>query len=206
MHDRTFEKEHTQIYSRRVTHVHVMKRHPANIVVTVGDGIDPRPFEEQEESRLAASTAVEKVRREKVAAGGDPGAEYPLLVASTGADGASSLPVAVVKVWRLESKEGSSPTPVCIRSFRVFDVKSSEVADECAVTCLAVTEDLAQIAVGLMDGSVFLFRGEFHRERGSTKREIVQVRTHHHACAYTERLCFISPSGCVSSSTDNSFL
>lgn len=153
-----------------------MKRHPANIVVTVGDGLDPRPYEEQEESRLAASTAVEKVRRERAAAGTEGTADFPLLLASSsGADGGSP-PVAMVKVWRLESKEGVSPTPVCIRSFRVLDVKSLEVADECAVTCLAVTEDLAQIAVGLMDGTVILFRGEFHRERGSTKREIVQVR------------------------------
>lgn len=175
IHDRSFEKESHQIYNRRVTHVHVLKRHAANVLVTVGDGKDPRPFEEQEESRLAASSVMEKLRREKAAAEGEAAAEAPpVAVGGAGAALEPSVPAAMVKVWRLEAKDGA-PTPVCSRSFRAFDIKSADVPDDCAVTCVAVTEDLTQVAIGCGDGTVFLFRGEFHRDRGSVKREILMV-------------------------------
>ncbi len=51
-----------------------------------------------------------------------------------------------------------------------------EVGDDVAVTALTASEDLSQIAVGLGDGTVLLFKGEFHRDRGSFKREVLQVR------------------------------
>ena len=80
-----------------------------------------------------------------------------------------------MKVWRLDGREAGSLVPVCVRTFRVLDIKSGEVGDDVAVTALSACEDLSQIAVGLSDGSVLLFRGEFHRDRGSFKREVLQV-------------------------------
>ena len=103
-----------------------------------------------------------------------PPPPYPL-----DSDGASapfsSPPCATVKVWRLDGREAGSLVPVCVRTFRVLDIKSGEVGDDVAVTALSACEDLSQIAVGLSDGSVLLFRGEFHRDRGSFKREVLQV-------------------------------
>ena len=78
-------------------------------------------------------------------------------------------------MWRLDGREAGSPIPVCVRTFRVMDTKLPDTADEVSVTAVAACEDLTQIAVGLSDGSVLLFRGEFHRDRGSLKRELLQV-------------------------------
>ena len=79
---------------------------------------------------------------------------------------------ATVMVWRLARREGAPPE--CVRSFRVLDLKP-DIPDDPVVTALAATEELSQIAVGLSDGSVLLFRGDFHRDRGGFKRETLRA-------------------------------
>lgn len=45
---------------------------------------------------------------------------------------------------------------------------------ELAITCVAVLNDLSQVAVGVEDGSVILFAGDFNSVRGGISRDVLQ--------------------------------
>ena len=45
---------------------------------------------------------------------------------------------------------------------------------ELAVTCVAVLNDLSQVALGVEDGSVILFGGDFNSVRGGIARDVLQ--------------------------------
>lgn len=78
-------------------------------------------------------------------------------------------PRATLKIWRMTSDDGDSePNPSQVRELPLF--KSQELA----VTALAVLDDLSQIAIGIEDGAVLLLRGDFGRDRGSIKQEVVR--------------------------------
>lgn len=76
------------------------------------------------------------------------------------------LTITYLQVWRITK----NASPSCIRTIRVFPPKANELA----VTAVAVTNDLSQIAVGVEDGSVVLFQGDFNSVRGGISRDVLQ--------------------------------
>eukprot|EP00163_Fabomonas_tropica_P014549 TRINITY_DN2645_c0_g3_i4.p1 TRINITY_DN2645_c0_g3~~TRINITY_DN2645_c0_g3_i4.p1 ORF type:complete len:454 (+),score=82.80 TRINITY_DN2645_c0_g3_i4:150-1511(+) len=68
---------------------------------------------------------------------------------------------ATIKIWNLEKVDPKKAEPLCVKTVKIFSSKFPEVP----VNCLAVTEDLSMIAVGLDNGSIVLYRGDLIRDR-----------------------------------------
>jgi len=70
-----------------------------------------------------------------------------------------------IKIWKLDkvNREGS---PLCQK---VLPVRDSNDKAAVNVTCFSATDDLTCIAVGLENGVVLMYRGDFLRERGAVK-------------------------------------
>jgi hypothetical protein len=73
----------------------------------------------------------------------------------------------IIKVWNMD-KEDKNGGPLLLRS---LPVRASV-----GTTCMEVLEDLSQLAVGLMDGSVILIKGDIGRDR-APKQRVVQTPT-----------------------------
>jgi len=80
------------------------------------------------------------------------------LIVSIGEDDEFLSPT--IKIWNMD-KLDKSDNPLLIRSIKIFGTKQKPFP----VTCLAVLEDLSQMAVGLASGDVILLRGEITKER-----------------------------------------
>jgi len=88
--------------------------------------------------------------------GGGAGAAPPAAAGAAPAPGG-----AVLKVWRLDRRDGRSGQPECLRTVRVFAGGAERV-----VTCLAASDDGSQAAVGCGDGALLLLRADFFRNVG----------------------------------------
>ncbi|RWS28783.1 vacuolar protein sorting-associated protein 11-like protein [Leptotrombidium deliense] len=96
-------------------------------------------------------------------------AEKAFLV-SAGADEPGINPL--VKIWNQEKQDPhrkDSPRPLCVRI-----VKAITGVIPTSITCLAATDWLTQMAVGLADGHLMLFRGDVTREK-SSKYKIMHI-------------------------------
>ncbi|RLN32565.1 hypothetical protein BBJ28_00024279, partial [Nothophytophthora sp. Chile5] len=110
-----------------------MKR--SNVLVTIGDGIDPRPEELRAQSKAIAE------------AGRSPNAEELYTSKPSGKS------TAVVRFWRTDQQDREGK-PKMLQQIPIFAKKYPEEA----VTAFAVHDDLSQFAVGLKNGAVILFR------------------------------------------------
>lgn len=79
-----------------------------NLLISVGDGVDPRPLQEQELSHAVAMSAR----------GGDKSA-----VDEIAAD--DLPPSATVKIWKMDSLD-EEDVPQCVASFRIFSQQFPE--------------------------------------------------------------------------------
>eukprot|EP00027_Filamoeba_sp_ATCC50430_P018912 CAMPEP_0168579026 /NCGR_PEP_ID=MMETSP0413-20121227/21645_1 /TAXON_ID=136452 /ORGANISM="Filamoeba nolandi, Strain NC-AS-23-1" /LENGTH=897 /DNA_ID=CAMNT_0008612909 /DNA_START=77 /DNA_END=2766 /DNA_ORIENTATION=- len=69
-----------------------------------------------------------------------------------------------IKIWNLERTDKGGD-PLCVRVIKIQKSKTQQT--QVPVTCLAVLEDLSQIAVGLCNGNVVLVTGDIVREKTS---------------------------------------
>jgi vacuolar protein sorting-associated protein 11 len=120
-----------------------MKR--SNVLVTIGDGMDPRSEELREQSRAIAEAG-------RASAGN---ASEDMYATKTTA-GKSS---AVVRIWRTDQQDRDG-SPKLLQQMPVFAKKYPEEA----VTAFAVSDDIGQFAVGLKNGAVILFRIDLKRK------------------------------------------
>lgn len=65
----------------------------------------------------------------------------------------------MVKVWNLD-KTDKNKSPLCLRTSKVLYENKAY-----SVSCVAVMENLSQMAVGLANGAVILMRGDISRDR-----------------------------------------
>jgi hypothetical protein len=107
----------------------------ATILVTVGDGIDPRPADLIQTTKAVAMRARGK--------GKEKDEEEP-------DEKESSNMRATIKIWEFD--------PISPRLLHTVDVFAKWPPD--AITAFAVLEDCTQLAVGLRSGAVLLMRGE----------------------------------------------
>ena len=148
--DQNFRLLSTRAYTKRVTHMQAIPQH--GIIVTVGDGLDPRPYDSREVSsrisRLVRSRDDWSYENE------DSKTTYARRDYSASIDDDSS-PCAVMKVWRVVNSGGpremSFPME-CVDSFPVF----SQALPEQMITSMSVMDNLSQIAVGLANGAVMV--------------------------------------------------
>ncbi|KAJ3043409.1 Vacuolar protein sorting-associated protein 11 [Rhizophlyctis rosea] len=75
--------------------------------------------------------------------------------------------IPIIKVWNLEKADKTAKTPVLMRSSKIQH--GNKVFP---VTAVAVLENLTQVAVGLENGIVLLFRGDMLRDRFTKPRVI----------------------------------
>ncbi|XP_032237087.2 vacuolar protein sorting-associated protein 11 homolog isoform X2 [Nematostella vectensis] len=88
------------------------------------------------------------------------------ILVSIGEDEAGINPL--VRVWNLD-KPDKLGNPVCCQMLRAIPGNKPV-----AVSCLAVLENLTQMAVGFADGSVVVYKGDITRDRHSKQRLIHQ--------------------------------
>ncbi|CAH0489826.1 unnamed protein product [Peronospora farinosa] len=127
-----------QAHELFVSHVVMMKR--SNVLVTIGDGIDPRSEELREQSKAIAE------------AGRTPNAEDMYAAKPT------EKSTAVARFWRTDQQDREGK-PKLLQQIPIFVKKYPEEA----VTAFAVNDDLSQFAVGLKNGAVILFRSDLKR-------------------------------------------
>ncbi|RLN94191.1 hypothetical protein BBJ28_00024299, partial [Nothophytophthora sp. Chile5] len=119
-----------------------MKR--SNVLVTIGDGIDPRPEELRAQSKAIAE-AGRAANAEEVGITDGASALYT--------SKPSGKSTAVVRFWRTDQQDREGK-PKMLQQIPIFAKKYPEEA----VTAFAVHDDLSQFAVGLKNGAVILFR------------------------------------------------
>ncbi|XP_031570001.1 vacuolar protein sorting-associated protein 11 homolog [Actinia tenebrosa] len=88
------------------------------------------------------------------------------ILVSVGEDEVGINPI--VRVWNLD-KTDKLGNPVCCQMLRAIPGNKPV-----AVSCLAVLENLTQMAIGFDDGSVVVYRGDITRDRHSKQRMIHQ--------------------------------
>lgn len=74
-----------------------------------------------------------------------------------------------LKVWSLEQSEKKTGHPRCLSSITVQNGRKNF-----PVTGFAVTNDLAQLAVGFANGAVTVVRGDFIHDRGTKQRTVFE--------------------------------
>ncbi|KAL1122315.1 hypothetical protein AAG570_003720 [Ranatra chinensis] len=89
--------------------------------------------------------------------------DSPILV-SIGEDEIGVNPV--IKVWNLD-KNDKHGDPVCLRITRATIPNKAVIA-----SCLAVSDNLSLMAVGFVDGSIIIYRGDISRERSSKQKHL----------------------------------
>ncbi|XP_072041834.1 vacuolar protein sorting-associated protein 11 homolog [Amphiura filiformis] len=92
------------------------------------------------------------------------------ILVSIGQDESGINPV--IKVWNLDKKDKTN-NPTCTRYTRAIPGSNNPSQ----VSSLTVSENLNMMAIGFMDGSVTLIRGDVTRERHSKSRTIHQDKT-----------------------------
>ncbi|KAF4318486.1 hypothetical protein BBO99_00007163 [Phytophthora kernoviae] len=136
--NRSLEARKFQAHELFVSHVVMMQR--SNVLVTIGDGIDPRSEELRAQSKAIAE------------AGRAPNAEDMYTSKPSGKS------TAVVRFWRTDQQDREGK-PKLLQQIPIFAKKYPEEA----VTAFAVNDDLSQFAVGLKNGAVILFRSDLKR-------------------------------------------
>ncbi|DAZ95770.1 TPA: hypothetical protein N0F65_010272 [Lagenidium giganteum] len=138
--NRQLEVRKFQAHEHFVSHLVMMKR--SNILVTIGDGIDPRSDELREQSRLVAEAGraanPNAMSQEQMYGAKNPGKS-----------------TAIVRLWRTDQQDRDGK-PKLLQQTPIFGKKYPEEA----VTAFAVNDDISQFAVGLRNGAVILFRSD----------------------------------------------
>ncbi|KAL1924471.1 uncharacterized protein VTP21DRAFT_4125 [Calcarisporiella thermophila] len=88
-----------------------------------------------------------------------------ILVAIGEESAVSSHPI--VKVWDLDRQEKGKNTPLCVRTIRLQHDSKPYPA-----SCLAILENMSQMAVGMANGSVIIIRGDISRDR-TVKQKVI---------------------------------
>ncbi|OQR92954.1 vacuolar protein sorting-associated protein [Thraustotheca clavata] len=141
MANRQLETRAFRAYDHFVSHVVMMKK--TNVLVSIGDGKDPR-----DPDLIESSKAVAEANRTQ------DQQDQQQMYASTGSVHSST---ALVKMWRTDQQDREGK-PKLILQLKIFAKFPEE-----AVTAFAVSEDASQIAVGLSNGAIILFRSEMKR-------------------------------------------
>lgn len=132
---------------QRVTHLKYISTR--DILVTLGDGIDPRSMEEQRETTETAARAVREAE------------ELGLGVQREDPKRPDIPPCAVAKFWDIadiEQLSGDTPHPTT--AIKVFAKYAQQ-----PINCMDILDDLSCAAFGLAGGDVILFRGGLLRHR-----------------------------------------
>ncbi|TMW62450.1 hypothetical protein Poli38472_005068 [Pythium oligandrum] len=137
--NRQLEARKFQAHEHFVSHLVMMKR--SNVLVSIGDGIDPRSDEIREQSRAIAEAGRSSASNDEMYATKQPGKS-----------------TAVVRIWRTDQQDRDG-RPKLLQQIQVFAKKYPEEA----VTAFAVNDDISQFAVGLRNGAVILFRTDLKR-------------------------------------------
>ena len=135
----TYQTNENRPYDQRVTHLHTFKKKNSDklLVMSVGDGIDPRPQAVQQLARR-----VSQLQR------GDD-IDYNN---NSGSTNIKPHP-AKIKFWKVDPK--SLPVLKCSHEIVVFQPPFEEMP----ITKIAILNDCSQIALGLSDGRVMLIEG-----------------------------------------------
>ncbi|KAJ0409947.1 hypothetical protein P43SY_005841 [Pythium insidiosum] len=137
--NRQLEVRKFQAHEHFVSHLVMMKR--SNVLVSIGDGMDPRSDEVREQSRAIAEAGRSSASNDEMYA--------------TRHHGKST---AVVRIWRTDQQDRDG-RPKLLQQIQVFAKKYPEEA----VTAFAVSDDISLLAVGLRNGAVILFRTDLKR-------------------------------------------
>lgn len=81
----------------------------------------------------------------------------------TGGDGVDSA-APLIKVWDLDKTDKETGHPLCTRISRALPAGRAGVG---TVACIVVHEGLQHLALGFMDGTIVLFRGDVTKDRHS---------------------------------------
>ncbi|KAH9095721.1 hypothetical protein LEN26_017769 [Aphanomyces euteiches] len=139
MANRQLETRAFRAHDHFVSHVIMMKK--ANLLVSLGDGKDPRDPELIKQSKAVAdATRTQAQQDEQLYTSGD-----------------SSSSTALVKIWRTDQQDRDGK-PKLLQQIKIFAKFPEE-----AVTAFAVSDDLSQIAIGLLNGAIILFRSDAKR-------------------------------------------
>ncbi|EQC28136.1 hypothetical protein SDRG_14094 [Saprolegnia diclina VS20] len=141
MANRQLETRAFRAHDHFVSHVVMMKK--TNVLVSIGDGKDPR-----DPDLIQSSKAVAEANRTQAQT------DEQQMYTSTGSVQNST---ALVKMWRTDQQDREGK-PKLILQLKIFAKFPEE-----AVTAFAVSEDASQIAVGLSNGAIILFRSEMKR-------------------------------------------
>eukprot|EP00941_MAST-03F_sp_MAST-3F-sp1_P001002 g1002.t1 len=124
-----------------VTHLQHICSH--DVLITVGDGIDPRTEKEKRETVDAASQAAHYATLHNL----------PLIDVKKQKE---ILPCSTAKFWSIVD----NGAPKLLYEIKVF----MQFAQQ-PITCMSAKEDLSAIAFGLLGGDIILFRGDLFRNR-----------------------------------------
>ena len=141
----TYQTNENRPYDQRVTHLHTFKKNNSDklLVMSVGDGIDPRPMEVQQLARR-----VSQLQR------GEGVDTDKNVTNNVDTNTANMKPhPARIKFWKVDPK--SLPVLKCSHELAVFQPPFEEMP----ITKIAILNDCSQIAVGLSDGCVMLIEG-----------------------------------------------
>lgn len=86
----------------------------------------------------------------------------------TGGDGVDSA-APLIKVWDLDKTDKETGHPLCTRISRALPAGRAGVG---TVACIVVHEGLQHLALGFMDGTIVLFRGDVTKDRHSKPKVI----------------------------------
>lgn len=174
-----------------MTHIQYLPRRRARkegrgkaLLVTIGDGFDPRSPALRLQSRVVSEAALKEIMgldassSEESGQGKDDGNPTPSAAVVAAAEKTAMQARAICKIWTLEQNEGAPGTaaatdaagtggglfmPTCICEFPVFSADFPEQP----ITQFTVMPDLSMMAVGLANGAVLLFRGNLMALKGS---------------------------------------
>ncbi|RHZ23665.1 hypothetical protein DYB37_005118 [Aphanomyces astaci] len=143
MANRQLETRAFRAHDHFVSHVIMMKK--ANLLVSIGDGKDPRDPELIKASKAIADASRTQAQQDEV-----PQPSPSLYMSPLGS-------TALVKIWRTDQQDRDGK-PKLLQQIKIFAKFPEE-----AVTAFSVSDDLAQIAVGLLNGAIILFRSDAKR-------------------------------------------
>jgi hypothetical protein len=150
---RGFTVHRFQAFNQRCNHLYQTKK--GRVLVAIGNAMEHRLFDEQEESQYAAKYHKDQEKRKNSGRGG------------AGADASNEEeesriqlpPAATVKFLKVDKRDDSGQ-PQCVREFKIF----GDGVNEISITSFAVMEDLSMLACGLQSGEVLLFKGNLLRK------------------------------------------
>ncbi|KAF0695239.1 Aste57867_13931 [Aphanomyces stellatus] len=137
--NRQLETRAFRAHEHFVSHVIMMKK--ANLLVSIGDGHDPRDPELIKASKAVAEASRTQAQHDEQ------------MFAATDSSGSTAL----VKIWRTDQQDRDGK-PKLLQQIKIF-----AKFPEQAVTAFAVSDDLSQISVGLLNGAIILFRSDAKR-------------------------------------------